>query len=157
MAKKKDRKKPNKIVNRKARHEYHIHETIEAGLVLTGSEVKSLREGRVQLHDAFVRINDTQATLYGCQIDRYPPATDRNHDPQRSRRLLLHRREIRKLALALNQSGVTIVPLSIYFNSRGIAKIELAIATGKKQRDKREDMRKKEHQRDMERAMSRRR
>ncbi len=157
MTKKKTQKKPNKIVNRKARHEYHIHETVEAGLVLMGSEVKSLREGRVQLTDAFVRINGLQAMLYGCQIDRYPPATDRNHDPLRNRRLLLHRREIRKLALTLNQSGVTIIPLSMYFNKRGIAKMELGVATGKKQHDKREDMRKREHQRDIDRAMSRRR
>ena len=157
MAKKKLQKNTNKTVNRKARHEFYILETVEAGLVLVGSEVKSLREGRVQLTEAFVRINNLQATLYGCQIDRYPPATDRNHEPQRNRRLLLHRREIRKLAQALSQSGVTIVPLSVYFNKRGIAKMELGVATGKKQRDKREDMRKQDHQRDIERAMSRRR
>lgn len=156
MARKPARSQP-RILNKKARHDYHIHQTVEAGIALTGSEVKSLREGRAQIIEAFVRINDCQATLYACQIDRYPPATDRNHDPKRNRRLLLHRRELRKLALELNQPGVTLIPLSLYFNSRGIAKIELAVVTGKKTYDKRQDLRKRDHQREMSRAMSRRR
>ena len=146
-----------RILNKKARHNYHIHQTIEAGIVLTGSEIKSLREGRGQITEAFVRINAYETTLYGCQIDRYPPATDRNHDPQRNRRLLLHRREIRKLAPKLAQAGYTLVPLSIYFNSRGLAKVEIALVTGKRAFDKRQALRKREHQREMDRARSRRR
>jgi SsrA-binding protein len=146
-----------RIVNRKARHDYHILQTIEAGIALTGTEVRSLREGRAQLTEGFVRITDYEVTLYGCQIDRYPPATDRNHDPKRKRRLLLHRREIRKLAGQIQQAGVTLIPLSLYFNQRGIAKIELGLGTGKKQYDKRQDLRKRDHQREINRAMSRRR
>lgn len=155
MAKKKQ-EKTQKFVNKKARHEYHILRSIEAGLVLTGSEVKSLRDGRVQFQDAFIRVNDLQATLCGCQIDRYPPATDRNHEPQRDRRLLLHRREIRKLAMDVKQPGHTLVPVSMYFNNRGIAKVEVGLAVGKRAYDKRQEMRKKDHQREMDRALSRR-
>ena len=91
---KKPASQPRRIVNKKARHDYHIIETIEAGIVLTGSEVKSLRDGRAQITEGFVRINNYDVTLYGCQIDRYAPATDRNHDPKRKRPLLLHRREM---------------------------------------------------------------
>ncbi len=156
MASKRPPSRP-RVVNKKARHNYHILQKVEAGIALTGSEVKSLREGRAQITEAFVRINGYEATLYGCQIDRYTPATDRNHDPQRNRRLLLHRREISKLALKIGQPGVTLIPLSIYFNDRGIAKIELAVATGKKTYDKREDLRKRDHEREMARALSRRR
>jgi len=148
---------PRKIINRKARHDYFIHETIEAGIVLTGTEVKSLRAGHAQLTDAFVRIKGKQATLYGCQIDRYPPAADRNHDPNRTRRLLLHGRELRRLDLKLQQRGATLIPVSIYFNRRGIAKVELALATGKRQYDKRQELRKRDHQREIERAIHRRR
>jgi len=143
-----------RIVNKKARHNYHIHQTVEAGIALTGSEVKSLREGRVQITEAFVRINGYVVTLYGCQIDRYPPATDRNHEPQRNRRLLLHRREVRKLDARIAQAGATLIPLSIYFNDRGLAKVELAVATGKKAYDKRQELRKRDHRREMDRAMS---
>lgn len=153
-------KKPSqpqhRILNKKARHDYHILATVEAGIALKGSEVKSLRAGQAQLTDAFVRIDGTEVTLIGAQIDRYPPATDRNHDPQRKRRLLLHKREILKLQPQLTQKGTTLVPLSIYFNDRGLAKVELGVAVGKKSYDKREDLRKREHQRDIERAMRRR-
>ena len=145
-----------RIVNRKARHNYHILQALEAGIVLTGSEVKSLRSGAAQLADAFVRISDENATLYGLQIDRYPHSADRNHEPLRIRRLLLHRREIRKIAPQLDQKGTTLIPVSIYFNARGLAKVELAIATGKKEYDKREDLRKRDHQKEITRAMTRR-
>lgn len=145
-----------RIVNKKARHDYHILATLEAGIVLTGSEVKSLRAGQAQLTDSFVRIDDGQLTLVGAQIDRYPPATDRNHDPQRKRRLLLHRREIHKLQAQLAAKGTTLVPLSIYFNDRGLAKVELGVAVGKKTFDKREDLKKRDHQREIDRAMRRR-
>jgi len=153
---KKPQEPQRRIVNRKAQHDYQIHENVEAGIVLTGSEVKSLRAGQAQLTDAFVRINGYTATLYGFQIDRYPPATDRNHDPQRNRRLLLHRSELAKLAAQLAQAGRTIVPLSVYFNARGIAKVELGLVTGKKLHDKREDLRKRDHQKEIKRTMTRR-
>lgn len=156
MGKKPSRPRP-RVVNRKARHNYHVLRTLEAGIALTGSEVKSLREGRAQITEAFVRINAYEATLYGCQIDRYPPATEHNHEPLRTRRLLLHRRELRKLELELAQTGTTLVPLSIYFNDRGLAKVELGLAIGKKAYDKRQDLRKRDHQREIDRAMSRRR
>jgi SsrA-binding protein len=154
---KKQRDPTRKIVNRKARHEYFIHETVEAGIVLTGTEVKSLRAGQAQLTEAFVRIHRKEATLYGCQIERYPPAAEQNHDPKRNRRLLLHGRELRKLSLKLQQQGATLVPLSIYFNRRGLVKLELALVTGKKQYDKRQALRKRDHQREIERATHRRR
>jgi len=145
-----------RIVNKKARHDYHILATVEAGIALKGSEVKSLRAGQAQLTDSFVQIHGNEVTLIGAQIDRYPPATDRNHDPQRKRRLLLHRREIRKLEPQLATKGTTLVPLTIFFNDRGLAKVELGLAIGKKTFDKREDLRKREHQRDIDRAMRRR-
>lgn len=145
-----------RIVNKKARHDYHILDTVEAGIALTGSEVKSLRAGQAQLTDSFIRIDGGQVSLIGAQIDRYPPATDRNHDPQRKRRLLLHKREIRKLETQLAAKGTTLIPLSIYFNDRGLAKVELAVATGKREFDKREDLRKRDHQREIDRAMRRR-
>lgn len=144
-----------RILNRKARHNFHIHETFEAGIVLTGSEVKSLRAGQAQITEAFVRITGDELMLYAAQIDRYPHATTLNHDPKRDRKLLMHKREISKLQPKLDQSGFTLIPLSIYFNSRGLAKVELGLATGKRLYDKREDLRKKTHQREITRAMSR--
>jgi SsrA-binding protein len=148
---------PRRILNKKARFNYHILETAEAGIVLTGSEVKSLRAGHAQITDAFVRIEGLNVTLYKAQIDRYPAATDHNHEPLRARRLLLHRREVRKLEPQVAKPGITLIPLAIYFNSRGLAKVELGLAIGKKQYDKREDLRKKDHQREMDRATSKRR
>ena len=135
MSKKPASENARRILNKKARHQYHIQETVEAGMVLTGSEVKSLREGHAQLNDAFVRIHGEQVELYNCQIDRYPHAGPLNHEPLRKRRLLLHKAEIRKIAPQLDRPGTTLIPLSIYFNSRGLAKIELAVATGKKEHD----------------------
>lgn len=156
MAKKTATPNDRRIINRKARHNYHVHQTLEAGIVLTGSEVKSLRAGAAQLTDAFVRINDETSTLYGLQIDRYPHSMDLKHDPLRPRRLLLHRREIRKIRPQLDQKGFTLIPVSIYFNSRGLAKVELGLATGKKEFDKRQELRKRDHQREIHRAMHRR-
>lgn len=156
MAKKSE---PNKrrIENRKAYHSFHILEKVEAGIALTGSEVKSLRAGHAQLTDAFVRIHGREASLYGAQIDRYPPATEFNHEPLRKRRLLLHKRELLKLDEAVARSGRTIIPLSIYFNARGIAKVELGLAVGKKEFDKRQDLKKRDAQREIDRAMTKRR
>jgi SsrA-binding protein len=142
-----------RIENRKAYHNYHILEKMEAGIALTGSEVKSLRAGHAQLTDAFVRIDGSDAVLVAAQIDRYPPATDFNHDPLRKRRLLLHRRELRKLEQEVARTGRTIVPLSMYFNDRGIAKVELGLAVGKKEFDKRQDLKKRDAQREIDRAM----
>lgn len=156
MAKKQRPDQP-RISNRKARHQYHIHETLEAGISLAGTEVKSLRAGQAQITEAYVRIDENKATLHGAQIDRYPQAADRNHDPKRVRTLLLHKRELRKLQMRLQQTGTTLVPLSIYFNSRGLAKVELALVTGKKQHDKRQELQRKTHQREIDRAVSRRR
>lgn len=153
---KKPQPNQRRIENRKAYHNYHILEKVEAGIALTGTEVKSLRAGQAQLTDAFVRINGSEATLYAAQIDRYPPATEFNHDPLRKRRLLLHRRELRKLEQEVARSGRTIIPLSIYFNDRGIAKVELGLAVGKKEFDKREDLRKRDAKREIDRAMSKR-
>lgn len=155
MSKKPVSPKDRRILNRKARHDYHILETLEAGIVLTGSEVKSLRAGSAQLTDAFIRLHDDSALLYNSQIDRYPAATDQNHEPLRIRKLLLHRREIAKLRPKAEQKGMTLIPLSIYFNARGIAKVEIGLATGKKDYDKRQDMRKRDHQREIDRAMRR--
>lgn len=146
-----------RIVNKKARHQYHIIDTVEAGIVLTGCEVRSIREGRAQITDGFVRINSYEATLYGCQIDRYEHGSQASYDPKRKRRLLLHRREIRRLSSQLAQKGCTLIPISIYFNSRGLAKVELGLAMGKAQYDKRQDLKKRQHQRDIDRATGRRR
>lgn len=146
-----------RIVNKKARHQYQILETIEAGIALTGSEVRSVREGRAQITDGFVRINDYTATLYGCQIDRYEHSNVLKYDPKRKRRLLLHRREVRRLSAQLSQKGFTLIPLCIYFNPRGLAKVELGLATGKQQFDKRDDLKKRQHQRDIDRATGPRR
>ena len=153
---KKSKDTSRRIVNRKAEHNYHILESLEAGLILTGSEVKSLRAGTAQLTDAFVRLTGDSATIYGLQIDRYPPATDRNHDPNRHRRLLLHRREIQRLGLRLAQAGTTLIPLAVYFNDRGLAKVQLGLAVGKKQYDKRQALKKRDHQRGIDRATHRR-
>ena len=157
MARKPKPDPARRILNKKARHNYFIHETIEAGLALTGPEVKSLRAGAVDISDAFVRINGHQAKLCNCQIDRYPHAVDQPHDPLRKRPLLLHRREIAWLTSKLAQKGMTLIPLAIYFNARGLAKIELGLATGKRAYDKRQELRKKDHDREMRQAMSRRR
>lgn len=156
MAKKPGRAQP-RILNKKARYDYHVLSTMEAGIALTGSEVKSLRAGQAQLTEAFARVNGYEVTLYGMQIDRYPNAADQNHEPLRNRRLLLHRREIRKLIGQVRETGTTLVPLSVYFNARGLAKVELAVVVGKKKYDKRQDLKKRDHKREMDRAASRRR
>lgn len=142
--------------NRKARFEYHIIETLEAGLVLTGSEVKSIRDGNVNIQDAFARIENGEAFLYGMEIAKYPFANILNHEPKRTRKLLLNKSEIRKLQVQLMEKGLTIVPLALLFR-RGLAKLELAVGRGKKLYDKREDMKKREATRDIERSSSRRR
>ncbi len=143
----------NVAQNRKARHDYHLHDTFEAGLVLTGTEVKSLRAGRASLTEAFATVDDGEVWLRNLHIPEYSHGKD-NHLPRRNRKLLLHRREIDKLERETDQSGRTIVPLAIYF-SDGYAKVEIAVATGKRDWDKRQTLIEREANREAERAMSR--
>lgn len=146
-------KAPIKIVaeNRKARHDYVVLEQIEAGLVLTGTEVQSLRLGKVNLKDAYARIKNGEAWLYQVHISPYPFAHHDNHDPLRVRKLLLHRREIDKLYGKVNEQGHTLVPLRIYFKG-GRAKVTLALVKGKREYDKRRTIRERDEKREMERA-----
>jgi SsrA-binding protein len=143
------------ISNSKARFNYHILERFEAGISLMGTEVKSLRAGNASLDEAFARIDRGEMILYGCHIKPYEQGNTNNHEPLRPRKLLMHRSEIRRLLTKVTQRGQTLVPLRIYFNSRGLAKVELALAKGKTHGDKREDVKKREHQREMARAMGR--
>ena len=142
--------------NRRARHEYHVDEVIEAGLVLAGSEVKSIRDGKVTLVDAFADIDKGEAWLHQMDVGVYAFAHQRNHDPRRRRKLLLNRREIDRLAGKIKEKGFTLVPLSLY-EKQGRVKAELALVHGKQQWDKREDTKKRESQREIDRAMSVRR
>ncbi len=140
--------------NRKALHDYHILKTIEAGIELKGTEVKSIRDGRVNIRDAYVRPEGGEMWLVGAHIAHYPPAGRFQHDPYRKRRLLLHRRQIRELAQALRGQGMTIVPLRIYFRG-GKAKVEIALAQGKRQYDKRAALARREAERRMREALRR--
>lgn len=141
--------------NRRARHEYDLLEKVEAGIVLTGTEVKSLRNGKANLEDSYAEIDRDEVWLLGCDIPEYLQANRMNHLPKRKRKLLLHRREIGKLATRSNEKGLTLVPLSIYFK-KGIAKVELSVAKGRKTYDKREALKKQEAKRDIDRALRRR-
>lgn len=136
--------------NRKARHEYWIEETLEAGMVLVGTEVKALREGRANLQDAYCSIQDGEMILYQCHISPYRFGNQFNHEPTRPRKLLLHRREIEKWGKATRQKGYTIVPLKMYFRN-GFAKVEIGLARGKKQYDKRADIAERDTKRRLER------
>jgi SsrA-binding protein len=151
------REKGRKVVasNRKARHDYAILDTYEAGLALTGTEVKSLRAGRASLVDAFGQISDGEVYLHGMHIPEYAMGTWTNHEPRRVRKLLLNRLEITRLSNKLQESGLTLVPLSVYF-SDGWAKVELALARGKKVYDKRQDLAKRDAEREMVRSVGRR-
>ncbi|HEX2058718.1 MAG TPA: SsrA-binding protein SmpB [Actinomycetota bacterium] len=142
--------------NRKARHEYFIEETVEAGLQLVGTEVKSCREGKVSLTDAYATVRDGEAWLLQCHINPYSHGNRQNHDPLRPRKLLLHRAEIRRLDEEVAQGGRTLVPLRLYFK-HGIAKAEIAVARGKKTYDKRQSEAKRDATREMQRALGRRR
>ena len=137
--------------NRKARHNYFIEDTWEAGLVLKRTEVKSLRDGRANLKDAYARIKDGEVWVHQMHISPYPFAYYGNHDPLRTRKLLLHKREIKKLYAKANEQGYTLVPLRVYFRD-GKAKMTLALAKGKRQYDKRETIRRRDEQRDLDRA-----
>ncbi len=141
--------------NRKARHDYHIDDTYEAGLVLTGTEVKSLREGRASLVDGFAAVKEGEVWLHNVHIPEYTQGTWTNHEPRRVRKLLLHRDQIRKLNAKTQESGLTIVPLALYFKD-GHAKVEIGVARGKKSYDKRHSLAEREAKRDADRAMARR-
>jgi SsrA-binding protein len=141
--------------NRKARHDYSILDTYEAGVVLTGTEVKSLRAGRASLVDAFASIKDGELWLQGVHIPEYTQGTWTNHEPRRARKLLLHRDEINRLIGKTRESGLTLVPLQLYFRD-GKVKIELALARGKRSYDKRQDLARRDAKREISRAMGRR-
>ncbi|GAB3704037.1 SsrA-binding protein SmpB [Nocardiopsis oceani] len=156
MAKAKETGRKLIAQNRRARHDYHLDETYEAGLVLTGTEVKSLREGRASLVDGFAHIHDSEVWLEGVHIPEYSQGTWTNHSARRSRKLLLHREQISRLIGKTREPGRTLVPLSLYF-SDGRAKVEIALARGKREYDKRHAIAEREAKRDMERALRRRR
>jgi len=139
--------------NRKARHNYFIEDTLEAGIMLTGTEVKALRAGKSNIADAFAGEQKGELFLFNAHIPEYGQGNRFNHPPRRPRKLLLHRRQISKLLGAIKREGVTLVPLSIYFNQRGIAKVELGLATGKKQHDKRAAEKARDWQREKHRLM----
>ncbi|MEE8585411.1 MAG: SsrA-binding protein SmpB [Acidobacteriota bacterium] len=142
--------------NKRAFHEFEILDRYEAGLVLQGTEVKSLREGKVNLKESFARVKNGEVWLEGCHISPYTHGNIHNHDPIRPRKLLLHRREIRQLIGKVEQKGLTLVPLSLYF-SKGKAKLELAVARGKKLHDKRETERRKTLEREIQAELKGRR
>lgn len=152
MAKKDD---PRKFVvrNKKARHDYFIEDTYEAGVSLLGSEVKSLRDGRANLTDAYAEVRQGELFMVGCHISEYPQANQFNHPPRRDRKLLMHRREIDKLTVKIEQRGYTLIPLSLYFKE-GRVKVELGLGRGKRQYDKRATERKREQEREARAAIS---
>ena len=141
--------------NRRARHDYHIEDEIEGGLVLTGTEVKSLRAGRASLTDGFAQISDGEMWLHGVHIPEYTQGTWTNHEPRRIRKVLLHRKEIDRLASKTAERGLTIVPLSLYFKD-GRVKVELGVGRGKRTYDKRQDLAQRDAAREVERAFRRR-
>ena len=157
MAKGKGGEAGVRVNNRRATHDYFISAKLECGVALVGSEVKSLRDGKAQLQDAYARVENGELFLYGAHIDPYEKgALAYNHDPRRPRKLLAHRREIKKLQGELTVKGTTLVPLAIYFKG-GRAKVEIGVGRGKQQHDKRDAIRKKEMDREVRRAMSQRR
>jgi SsrA-binding protein len=143
----------NVTVNRKARHDYEILETYEAGLVLTGPEVKSVRQGKVSLAEAYAKVNKGELWLYNMHIAPYDPVLQRNYDPRQPRKLLMHRREIDRLMGLTQQRGLTLIPLRIYFNERGYAKVELGLARGKRKVDRRREIMEREMKREVDRAL----
>lgn len=148
-------KRAKKLVanNKKARHDFFIEEVYEAGIVLTGTEIKSVRQGKVSIKESFAKIENGEMIIYGMNISPYEQGNRFNVDPLRPRKLLLHKQEIRKLIGYTTQKGLTLVPLQMYINEEGRAKIEIAVARGKKLYDKREDIAKRDAKRDMERRM----
>lgn len=151
-------KKQRKLIanNKKARHDYFIEETFEAGIVLTGTEIKSARLGKVSIKESYARIEKEEVIIYGMNISPYEQGNRFNVDPLRPRKLLLHKREIRKLIGATKLKGLTLIPLTMYINEAGLAKLEIALARGKKNYDKRDAIAKRDASRNMERAMKQR-
>jgi len=150
----KDKNKPGPVaVNKKAYRNFELIDKFEAGLELLGTEVKSLRAGGGDLSGSYARIEDEQCWLVGAGIAQYQQASSRQHEPNRKRKLLLHKAEIRKIRTKLEQRGFTLVPLRIYFNDRGLAKLELALAKGKRQYDKRQSITDRDQKRDIDRSM----
>ena len=153
MAKKAEPERRVVADNRKARYSYAIDDTIEAGLVLMGSEVKSLRSGKATIAESYAHAKDGEIFLVNSYIPEYLMANRFNHEPRRVRKILVHKREAAKLAAAVQREGMTLIPLRVYFNAKGTAKIELGIAKGKKLHDKRETEKKRDWQRDKARLM----
>ncbi|HEX3674376.1 MAG TPA: SsrA-binding protein SmpB [Rhizomicrobium sp.] len=153
MAKKKDDTRKVVADNRKARYSYAIEDTLEAGLMLMGSEVKSLRTGKATIAESYAHAKDGEIFLVNAYIPEYLMANRFNHEPRRARKVLVHKREAAKLAAAIQREGMTLIPLRVYFNPKGIAKIELGIAKGKKVHDKRETEKKRDWARDKARLM----
>jgi SsrA-binding protein len=152
------REQGNKVIarNRRARHDYQIEDVYEAGLVLTGTEVKSLREGRASLADGFGQVSDGEVWLHNVYIPEYLQGTWTNHEPRRTRKLLLHRKEIDRLISKTAEQGLTLVPLALYFKD-GKVKVEIALARGKRAYDKRHDLARRDAAREVDRALRRRR
>jgi SsrA-binding protein len=142
-----------RISNRRATLEFFIMQKVECGIVLEGTEVKSVRMGRAQLQEAFAKIENGELFLFGCHIDPYDKASQYNHLPTRDRKLLVHKRELKRLESETSVRGVTLVPLAMYFKN-GLVKVELGVARGKREHDKRETIRRKEQDRELRRAMS---
>ncbi len=153
------RREPDNTIcrNRRASHRFEILEKLECGIVLGGTEVKSLRDRLASIEEAYVRIDKGELWLIGCHIGAYRFASVKAHESLRGRKLLAHAREINKLRVRVEQKGMTLVPLSMHFNDRGIAKVTIGVARDKKQADKRQDMKTRDHQREMDRAMKRKR
>ena len=145
-----------RIHNRRATHDYFITHRLECGIALVGSEVKSLRAGKAQLQESYAKVENGELMLHGCHIDPYLNAGILGHEPLRPRKLLAHKREIKKLAVETSDRGTTLIPLAIYFKD-GRAKVEIGVAKGKQQFDKRQSIKKKEMDRDLRKAMSQRR
>jgi len=141
-------------VNRKARHEYAIEETVEAGIVLTGTEIKSVRAGKVNLQDAYARVEHGEAWLIGAHIAPYEGGNRFNHESRRTRKLLLHRDEIDELVGRASRKGLTLVPLRMYITGRGLAKLELALARGRQQHDRRREIAERDMRREMDRELA---
>ena len=157
MAKTKRKAAPGDVAtNRQAAHRFHLLDRWEAGMVLTGTEVKSLREGKAQLKDGYASVNDGEVWLYNVHIPPYGPATRENHEPERPRKLLMHRAEIERLAGRTREKGLTLVPTRLYFADGKRAKVEIALGRGKDVGDKREAIKRRDMQRDMDRAMAER-
>ena len=156
MGKEKDSFEKAVATNRKAYHDYFIEEKFEAGIMLQGTEVKSIREGRVNLQDSYASVKGDEVFLHHCHISPYSHGNIMNHEPLRTRKLLLHRKEINKLLGKTQQQGLTLIPLRIYFSKRGLAKVELGLAKGKKQHDRRESIKARDASREVERAMKER-